>query len=142
MSEPSAFDARLDGLESSMRDMREEMRSLARAVAAGQKTPWGTIISMAGFMFVVLVAFSNMSLDGIKVVQSRNSSDIAKLNDNIVSRGEHAQHWAKTDSDIANEQRQIDEMRQSFGNTYSLRDQIQHMGDRLDRLDRLEEKRK
>lgn len=135
MIEPSVLDARIDGLEASMRDMRAEIRALATTVATGQKTPWSTIISMAGFMFVVLVAFSNMSMEGLRVIQTRNTADISKLTENIVTRGEHVQHWANTDAAITNEQRQIDQIRQEQGGTFSLRDAIQQINSRLDKLE-------
>jgi hypothetical protein len=53
----------------------------------------------------------------------------------IVPRGEHEEKWrgqAARDGDL---QRQIDEVRRSFGETYSLREALKTMQERLDRIE-------
>lgn len=130
-----ALGARVDNLEVGVSAIRGDIAELRQLVVASQKTPWSTLIAAAGFIVLVTTAFSQLSLQPIRDSNSRNTDDIRQLNDNIVTRGEHTQHWAKTDADIASLQKQIDQVRSDFGNTYSLHDALGDLQKRLDRLE-------
>lgn len=67
----------------------------------------------------------------------RIESELQRLSDSIVPRGEHAGHWQAQATDTANLQRQIDEVRSVFGSTYSLGDAIATLQERIDRLEQL-----
>ena len=53
----------------------------------------------------------------------------------IVPRGEHEEKWRGQTARDADLQRQIDEVRRSFGETYSLRDALKTMQERVDRIE-------
>lgn len=130
-----ALGARVDNLESSVAAIRSDIASLSQLVVASQKTPWGTLISAAGVIVIVTTGFSQLSLQPIRDATARNTDDIKQINANIVPRGEHQGHWDITAGQIVNLQKQIDQQRNDFGSTYSLRDALADMQKRLDKLE-------
>ena len=77
-------------------------------------------------------------------IVGRNDSDnrfaaleqkIGALAQNVVPRGENEEHWRDIDNHAADLQRQLDEMKKVFGDTYSLHDALQAMQARLDKLE-------
>lgn len=130
-----AIGARVDSLETGFTAIRGDIAELRNLVVANQKTPWGTLIAAASLIIIVTTTFSQLSSQPTRDATTRNTDDIRQINDNIVSRGEHLQHWVKTDADIANLQKQIDQARSEFGSTYSLRDALADMQKRLDKLE-------
>lgn len=134
-----ALGARVDNLESSVAAIRSDIASLSQLVVASQKTPWGTLISAAGVIVIVTTGFSQLSLQPIRDATARNTDDIKQINANIVPRGEHQGHWDITAGQIVNLQKQIDQQRNDFGSTYSLRDALADMQKRLDKLEGVRE---
>lgn len=134
-----ALGARVDNLESSVAAIRSDIASLSQLVVASQKTPWGTLISAAGVIVIVTTGFSQLSLQPIRDATTRNTDDIKQINANIVPRGEHQGHWDITAGQIVNLQKQIDQQRNDFGSTYSLRDALADMQKRLDKLEGVRE---
>lgn len=130
-----ALGARVDNLEGVASAIRVDIAELRTLVVASQKTPWSTLIAAAGFIVIVTTGFSQLSLAPIRDATGRNSDDIKEINRAIVPRGEHEGHWANTDAAITNLQKQIDQQRQDFGSTYSLRDALSDMQKRLDKLE-------
>lgn len=130
-----AMGARVDALEAGVAGLRSDIGSLREAVIASQKTPWGTLISGAGFIVFITTAYSQLSLQGVNTRVDRSERDIAAINGAIVPRGEHEGHWANTDVAISNLQKQIDLQRQDFGATYSLKDALTQINKRLDNLE-------
>lgn len=130
-----ALGARVDALEAGVAGLRSDIGALRDAVIASQKTPWSTLIAGAGFIVIVTTALSQLSLQGVNTRVDRSERDILAINSSIVPRGEHEGHWANTDAAIANLQKQIDQQRQDFGSTYSLRDALADMQRRLDKLE-------
>jgi hypothetical protein len=74
---------------------------------------------------------------------ARNARDLDKLEGSMtdlrstqVARTEHNQRWDAFSRDIANLQRQIDDNRKEYGQTYSIRDALTDLGKRLEKLER------
>lgn len=67
---------------------------------------------------------------------------IDKLDQEQVPRGEHEEKWRSADLRFQDLQRQIEEIRKSFGDTFSLRDALLEMKARLDALDAAERARR
>lgn len=130
-----AIGARVDNLEQTVAAIRGDIANLSQLVVANQKTPWGTLIAAAGVIIIITTGFSQLSLQPIRDQAQRNSTDIEHINLNIVPRGEHQGHWDITAAEIANLQKQIDQQRNDFGSTYSLRDALADMQKRLDKLE-------
>lgn len=136
-----ALGARVDNLEQSVSAIRSDIASLSQLVVASQKTPWGTLISAAGFIVLVLTAFGGIFANGMadkiadnKIAIRDNRDDVKDVIRAMVPRGEHDEHWKKTDADIGNLQKQIDQIRSDFGSAYSLKDALSHMQSELDKL--------
>lgn len=136
-----ALGARVDNLEQSVTAIRNDIAGLSQLVVASQKTPWGTLISAAGFIVLVLTAFGGIFASGMegqiadnKMAIRDNRDDVKAVVQAMVPRGEHDEHWKKTDADILNLQKQIDQIRSDFGSAYSLKDALSHMQSELDKL--------
>lgn len=61
---------------------------------------------------------------------------LSELRTDMVPRGEHDQKWRAYDTEIAAIQRQVDDLKQTQANTYSARDLLLDLRERLDRLER------
>jgi hypothetical protein len=53
----------------------------------------------------------------------------------ILPRGEHEEKWRTNAVSQSDLQRQIDEVRKAFGDTYSPKDALRFMQERLDRIE-------
>jgi len=65
----------------------------------------------------------------------RIEADIQAVEAGIVPRGEHQEKWRGIDQGISNLQRQIDDLKKQFGETFSLRDALLQMQRRIDALE-------
>lgn len=68
--------------------------------------------------------------------RTRAESAIAELRSEQVPRKEHDRVWTSYDLQLADKQRQIDELKTAQGSVYGARDALLDMRDRLDRLER------
>ena len=68
--------------------------------------------------------------------RSRMEATLKKLDDAQVPRAEHERVWSNYDQRFADQQRQLDEMKQAQGNVYGARDFLLDTRERLDRLER------
>lgn len=68
--------------------------------------------------------------------RSRMEGAIKDIRDGLVPRAEHERVWRNTDQQLAQIQKQIDELKQGQASTYSARDVILDMRERLDRVER------
>lgn len=137
-----AIGARVDNLEKSVSAIRGDIASLSQLVVASQKTPWSTLISGAGFIVVILMAFGGIfassmarQIDDNKAAIHETRDDLKEMVRAIVPRGEHEERWRSEDQAIVNLQKQIDSLKSDFGSTYSLRDALADMTKRLDKLE-------
>lgn len=130
-----ALGARVDNLERSVADIVSSVAEIRNLVLASQKTPWSTLISAAGVIVVVTTGFSQLSLQPVYQATSRNQADIIAINASVVSRGELQGHWDIDAASITGLQKQIDQQREDFGSTYSLRDALGDLKGRLEKLE-------
>jgi hypothetical protein len=65
----------------------------------------------------------------------RLDSDVRDIENGLVTRGEHQKWWSSQDQAVANVQRQIDDLKKAFGDTYSLRDGFMQVQRRLDMIE-------
>lgn len=66
---------------------------------------------------------------------AQNRAMIEQVRDRVVPRGEHERVWAQAEQQANNLQRQIDDQKRAFGDTFSLRDALQNMQRRIDTLE-------
>lgn len=65
----------------------------------------------------------------------RVESDISGIRKEIVPRAEHAEKWRGADHQRGDLQRQVEELKRQFGDTFSLRDALIQMQRRIDALE-------
>lgn len=78
---------------------------------------------------------SNARRDDYQKMADKRSQDntdrIVKLEDGIVRRGEHQEHWAAVEHEMLDKQREIDDLRFRLNDIFSAKDIIRQLGDRL-----------
>lgn len=67
--------------------------------------------------------------------RARMEKAVADLRSDLVPRAEHERLWDDFTRQLSDKQRQIDEAKATLGGTYSLRDYIARLTERLDRLE-------
>lgn len=65
----------------------------------------------------------------------RMESAIKDIREGLVPRAEHERVWRNTDQQLAQVQKQIDELKAGQASTYSARDVILDLRERLDRVE-------
>ncbi|SES38216.1 hypothetical protein [Rhizobium sp. NFR03] len=68
--------------------------------------------------------------------RSRMEGAIKDIRDGLVPRAEHERVWRNTDQQLASAQKQIDALKAGQASTYSDRDVILDLRERLDRVER------
>lgn len=94
-----------------------------------------TLAATVGSVVGALLLFINLSIAPLQKDIEQNKQDIADIRQNIVPRKEHEKDWAaqvKTDGD---QDRRIEQIREDFGSTYSLKDALSDMRLRLEKLE-------
>lgn len=82
--------------------------------------------------------YESNRLTGKQDINAQFATITTQLNtvtQSIVPRGEHERVWQGIDNKNLDLQRQLDELKQAFGGTYNLRDFVQRMADRQDKLE-------
>jgi hypothetical protein len=139
-----ALEERVTGVERAISHISSSIDALGKEFRERQRFPWAAIWGGVSVLLVIVGMFGaiviwgfNSYLSGMTDNFDRFHADFVKLQDSVVPRGEHIGHWDAQVTADANLQRQIDELRATFGGTYSLGDQIKNLGDRLARLEQL-----
>jgi hypothetical protein len=70
-----------------------------------------------------------------EIRSASNLEAINSIRDKIVPRGEHEEKWRAADQRFNDVQRQLEEVKRAFGDTFSLRDALQSMQKRIDGLE-------
>lgn len=139
-----ALEQRVAGLERAVTTLADEIRGHSQI-------PWGAV--SVGLIILGLVmsfaiwgfnAYIGGTQQSIMLVQQsagermdRFEAALMKMQDGIVPRGEHQGKWETQANETANIQRQIDQMREELGSSFSLNDALQSISERIARLEEL-----
>lgn len=126
---------RVSGLEDGVRAIGVQIGELSKALNERAKTPWATLAAFGGLILVVVKTGGDLSLAPIIQGVERNRQDIAAVVAGLVPRGEHEERWRSLGAEDDNLQRQIDAIDDAFGGTWSIRDGLETINQRLDRYD-------
>jgi hypothetical protein len=159
-----ALEQRVYGLEQSISGISQQIAGLSQKIDAGRQTNWGVLISIAGFSLAFAGAVGGLAYmpireaqSDMKVVLARQTEILAGLGDRFVSIREVDARGLRTQTELVrintdltaqevnlrrsmeqadtNLQRQIDEQKKAFGDTFSLRDALLQMQRRIDQLE-------
>jgi SMC interacting uncharacterized protein involved in chromosome segregation len=152
-SEFATVKAEVEGMRREMANISGQISGLVNTINERSKTPWATIISAMGVTLAVVVYGGGLAKEPIDDAITRLEQEVAR----IVPRGEHEQIWTSHNAQIlaANHEReqmradmqrqldqlrtdtlrQVDELKAQAGSTYSLRDYIQRLTERIDTLE-------
>lgn len=133
------------------------IQDLSRKFDDRSKTPWGVLISAATFVLFIACGYIHLALQpydkDIAAIVSNEEKLNVKLDKDMVPRSEHEQEWKTNDEKFSNlesrlrsdvtsmSQRidgnatKIDNIVKDFGSTYSIKDAIQTVNDRLSKLE-------
>lgn len=158
-----ALEQRVYGLEQGVAGLSSQISGLSQQISASGKTNWSVIIGFGGIALSFMIAIGGMAYWPIREAQgdmklliSKQADAIASLGERFVSIRELDARSGRTRQDIdrlntdvnsldvttrrameqgdANLQRQIDDQKKAFGETYSLRDAMQQFRRELDEL--------
>lgn len=101
------FDSRLSVLETEVKGIVGTQQNIIAAVdrianKIDQKsTPqWSIYISAAGFLLAVLLAIGTAWKAPIETQLIKHEADLRRIQDSIVPRTEHMEHWRQDDRDF------------------------------------------
>lgn len=159
-----ALEQRVYGLEQSISGISQQIAGLAQKIDARAQTNWPVIIGFGGFALSIMVAIGGMAYwpireaqSDLKAIAAKQTDVIGSLGDRFVSIRELEGRSGRTQSELArlnadigsqelnmrrsieqadgNLQRQLDDMKKAFGDTFSLRDALLQMQRRIDQLE-------
>jgi Flp pilus assembly protein TadB len=139
-----ALEQRVAGLERAVTTLADEIRGRSQI-------PWGAVSACLVALGLVMAfavwgfnAYIGGTQQSILLVQQATSermdrfeAALMKVQDGIVPRGEHEGKWVTQANETANVQRQIDQMREELGSSFSLNDALQSISERIARLEEL-----
>jgi hypothetical protein len=159
-----ALQQRVFGLEQAVNNISQQLTSISQQITSGAKPNWSVLVSTAGFCLLFAGAIGGLAyapirenqtdlkaalIDVTKVIGSqgekfvsireldgrsgRTRQEIERLNTDLNAQ-DIAQRRAMEQGD-ANLQRQIDDQKKQFGDTFSLRDALLQMQRRIDQLE-------
>lgn len=158
-----ALEQRVYGLEKAVGDISSMIAGLSSKIDERSRTSWPTLAAFASVLVLVMGALGALatkpmesSLNDIKsslplfvtraeatVARTQIERELARLNmalekadSAIVPRGEHQEKWRGNDQALGNIQRQVDEIRRDYGQTYSLRDAFAQMQRKVDDMEK------
>lgn len=159
-----ALEQRVYGLEQGVAGLSSQISGLSQQISASGKTNWSVIIGFGGIALSFMIAIGGMAYWPIREAQADMKLLIAKqsdvlggIGDKFVTIRELDARSVRTRQDIdrlntdlnaldlnarrameqgdANLQRQLDDQKKAFGDTFSLRDALQNMQRRIDFLE-------
>lgn len=159
-----ALQQRVFGLEQAVNNISQQLTSISQQITSGAKPNWSVLVSTAGFCLLFAGAIGGLAyapirenqtdlkaalIDVTKAIGSqgekfvsireldgrsgRTRQEIERLNTDLNAQ-DTAQRRAMEQGD-ANLQRQIDDQKKQFGDTFSLRDALLQMQRRIDQLE-------
>lgn len=163
-SEVAALTQRVTGVEAAVESIRKDIHGLVSKFDERSKMPWGTLLAGLTLFWMVITSFVTIgggvvawgltqqnanivkTLDEFKATYENNrilsrqdyDARFARVDATLmtsVPRGEHEQIWAADAQRFLELQRQIDETKTALGSTYSLRDYIGRLTERIDTLE-------
>jgi hypothetical protein len=79
----------------------------------------------------------NSYLTSLQSTLSGLQTQVITIDQGIVPRGEHQERWRAQEASVANVQREVDQMRDDFGSSFSLNDTLKALMERVDRLEQI-----
>lgn len=159
MAEPNigVLDQRVTGLEHGFKDLNtalthlstridDKFGNLGTLISERSRTNWPIFISMGSLLFMIISALGFLTLQPLKDRQFDFVEIIKELRLNQVPRSEHVERWRSFDKDIENVrnriiyestnlEKSIDDIRKKVNDTYSARDVLLELRERLARLE-------
>lgn len=158
-----ALEQRVYGLEQGVAGLSSQISGLSQQISASGKTNWSVIIGFGGIALSFMIAIGGMAYWPIREAQGDMKSLLNKQGDALIAMGEKyvsvreldqrsgrtRQEMDRLNTDVtaletnlrrsieqsdSNLQRQIDDQKKAFGDTYSLRDAMQQFRRELDEL--------
>lgn len=159
-----ALQQRVFGLEQAVNNISQQLTSISQQITSGAKPNWSVLVSTAGFCLLFAGAIGGLAYAPIRENQTDLKAAMIEMaksqsaaGDKFVSIREldgrsvrTRQEMERLNADLnaqeqirrreleffaTNLQRQIDDQKKAFGDTFSLRDALQQMQRRIDQLE-------
>jgi hypothetical protein len=159
MAEPNIdrLDQRVTGLEHGQKDLStslvhlstridDKFNTLGTLVQERSRTQWPLLYSAAGLVISVMTIIGFLAMKPTDNKIADHDDFLKELRVSLVSRQEHVERWKSYDKDIdnlrsrliyetTNIDKNIEDLRKKFNDTYGARDIILDLKDRIGRLE-------
>lgn len=130
-----AVEQRVYNVEQGLAQINLRLDGISNDIKARGQPQWLVLISLGSFILALTTGIGMMAYIPIRSDVSRIDSEYGVLRESLVSRREHEQVWKNSDNQLANTQKQIEEMKKSFNDIYGPKDAFATINRRLEALE-------
>lgn len=130
-----AVEQRVYSVEQGLAQINSRLDGISSDIKARSQPQWIVLISLGSFILALTTGIGMMAYIPIRSDVNRIDIEYSRLRDSLVTRREHEQVWKNSDNQLANTQKQIDEMKKSFDTIYGPRDAFATINRRLEALE-------
>lgn len=130
-----AVEQRVYSVEQGLANINSRLDSISNDIKARSQPQWIVLISLGSFILALTTGIGMMAYIPIRSDMDRLDSEYGRLRDSLVSRREHEQVWKNSDNQLANTQKQIEDMKKSFEAIYGPKDAFATINRRLEALE-------
>jgi len=138
---PAALSARLDGLDREVEDVKDgvgklstKIDNLSAIISAGRVTNWQPILTFASVAVAIITVIGALALNPLRGDLMTIEARQAQAPETYVPRREMEQRWARQDIEFSNLREMQQDIAKRFGETYTVRDALDDMQERMTRL--------
>lgn len=130
-----AVEQRVFNVEQGLANINSRLDTISNDIKARSQPQWILLISLGSFILALVTGVGMMAYIPIKSDMARLESEYGMLRSSLVSRREHEQVWKNSDNQLANIQRQIEEMKKASDAIYGPKDAFATINRRLEALE-------
>lgn len=130
-----AVEQRVYSVEQGLAQINARLDSISNDIKARSQPQWIVLISLGSFILALTTGIGMMAYIPIRADMNRLDSEYGMLRESLVSRREHEQVWKNSDNQLANTQKQIEDMKKSFDAIYGPKDAFATINRRLETLE-------
>lgn len=130
-----AVEQRVYNVEQGLAQINLRLDGISNDIKARSQPQWIVLISLGSFILALTTGIGMMAYIPIRSDVNRIDNEYGRLRESLVTRREHEQVWKNSDNQLANTQKQIDEMKKSFEAIYGPKDAFATINRRLETLE-------
>lgn len=130
-----AVEQRVFNVEQGLAQINARLENISNDIKARSQPQWIVLIALGSFMLTLMTGIGTMAYIPIRSDMTRLEVEYGRIRESLVSRREHEQVWKNSDNQLANAQKQMEEMKKDFGAIYGPKDAFATINRRLEALE-------